>query len=493
LFVNHTARCQKRALRNNDATRTHRTAERPNSHNPSLEHHDLSHSPTATLFVPIALYMALTLTYSLFGPVQYQHFTSARKIITFAYISSFLIVTLAGISTGVRTTPPRRVLATRAERSYAIRSLYGAIGISFLIKVLLLGSMIIVAGVPLLPTSLTDLAVIYTELHTQTATANIVRQLDTLLTFVWYFALIGGLYTWPRLPNRYRILLFIAICADLVYGTLYIATQRIFFTYFVIPLVTYLLRRPRKPGRRLYRTLFIALIASATALFLMTQVIASRFSAWGNNPTGSAAGGITYDLAHPWLTLVPDSLVYPFIAATTYPTQGYYGLGLSLSIPFEWSYGLGASRGLDSIVSQAFPNIPSMINTVYPARVEEIFGYPALARWHTVFPWFASDLTFLGTLIVMYLIAILLAKTYIRTRDNGNLLAVALFTLLVMFYLFVPANNLLFVSRGDTVAVLVLLSIWFSIGARFDTKEFRFRHHATTDTNESTRAKALLD
>lgn len=159
---------------------------------------------------------------------------------------------------------------------------------------------------------------------------------------------------------------------------------------------------------------------------------------------------------------------YQYATILTYPTQGYYGLSLCLTTPFEWTYGLGASRGLNSIVNQLLPSIPILVSRTYPLRAEAIYGYPGLANWHTIFPWLASDLTYFGALLYMGIVAYVFGKCWVQAIEYSNPLSFILLTLLSIQYLFVPANNQLFISRGDSLATIVIFIYWVARNEHFN-------------------------
>ena len=90
------------------------------------------------------------------------------------------------------------------------------------------------------------------------------------------------------------------------------------------------------------------------------------------------------------------------LTGVSYLTQGYFALYLALDKPFVPTFGVGNSFFL---VRQAarIPGLEDLDQQPYPMRIEEN-GWDAYAFWSTIYPWIASDVSFPGTLVVVFLI-----------------------------------------------------------------------------------------
>ncbi|HYN08272.1 MAG TPA: hypothetical protein VES67_12875 [Vicinamibacterales bacterium] len=142
----------------------------------------------------------------------------------------------------------------------------------------------------------------------------------------------------------------------------------------------------------------------------------------------------------------------------SYLTQGYYAVYLSLQEPFIPSYGAGHSmfllRQLVRVTGDA-----SLLDRPYPKRIERR-GWNAYGHWATIYPWIASDVTFPGTVVIVLLIGVLLARVWIDVIGARNPFAVAfLGQMLLMLYYF-PAHNKAMQSGEGVVAFWVLLAAW---------------------------------
>jgi hypothetical protein len=159
-----------------------------------------------------------------------------------------------------------------------------------------------------------------------------------------------------------------------------------------------------------------------------------------------------------------DSLVYlllgeklgdAFCVALFYVYSGWYGLGNSLGLDFEWTGFHSFSRVLDSYMIRFSGEITGTLP--YPVRQEAITGYPALAYWHTIFPWFASDFTFVGTLVITMICGAVYGWTWVKAIREGCLLSATLFGILSIGALFINANSQILDSKILALAVVDLL------------------------------------
>jgi hypothetical protein len=145
-------------------------------------------------------------------------------------------------------------------------------------------------------------------------------------------------------------------------------------------------------------------------------------------------------------------------------SHGYTGLALAMELPFEWSYGLGWSKGLQAILRDYLGG-PDLFHRSYLARNEATNQWPALAWWSTIFPWIASDTTFYGTVLVMVLIGFGIARVWMEIVVNGNLLGFVLLSQLFVLVFMFPANFVV-AQTIDAVCAFVGALIVYFLGRR---------------------------
>jgi hypothetical protein len=155
---------------------------------------------------------------------------------------------------------------------------------------------------------------------------------------------------------------------------------------------------------------------------------------------------------------LPPPAATVLIALDIYITQGYYALSLSLQEPFVPMYGVGNSMFLYRQAARITGNA-RIAELPYPARIEK-YGWDAQGLWSSIYPWIASDVSFPGTLVVIFLIGRLFAQSWLDTLGGNNPLAVAMFSIFVIMLFYFPANNQMLQSGEGLTAFWGTLILW---------------------------------
>lgn len=427
-----------------------------------------------TPYLLVLIYTTSTFALSLFGPVKYLHYTPIIKILSAIYIILFLVFTWIGMSLAMKDDKKYnkaendKKISTRNYRM-CIRTLNIATLISLIIKVLLMVSSLILMGLPRFSTFFETLASVYTTMHRSEAIGNIFRVIDTFSTFITYFAVLGNMYLWKSSSKLRKVIVTTIIVLDLFYNLFFIGTQRSLFTYAIF-IITYFLIFNAKSNTRMQVSKRIKAIAGISVLVILSMnILYARKQFWNSDfSIISFSSGISYDFNNIFIRFLPQQLKYNISTVVSYFTQGYYGLGLSLMSDFQWTYGTGSARGLSSILRQIFPILPDMTNYTYPIRVGLNYGFDGLVHWYTIFPWLASDLTFLGALFYMGAVGFLYMKVWIEVIRYNNIISFTILALLNIQYLFIVANNQLFVTRGESLATIILFLTWLFLRKNFN-------------------------
>ncbi|NPV51419.1 MAG: hypothetical protein HPY60_09520 [Candidatus Methanofastidiosum sp.] len=420
-------------------------------------------------FIIIVLYTMITLLISFWGPLQYCNY---NKLLVFAYVISFLFFTWFGMMVGLKSKIKQNYKITEKKRVTFRRKIATITLIVLVIKSLLLISSIKLYGFPDFSNLFTIMAITYTKKSLGIfADKNIFRQIDTFTTFLYIISVCGVLYDWEKTKKSIKVVMIINILLTLIYTIFYIGDQKPFMDVMIYILSAVLVIKVKK-GKKVFSLGNSIKIVSGVviATLFFSTIVMNRKILWGSTQSVYLGRFITLNLEHPLLALFPDSMKYQIGFFLIYPTMGWYGLSLTLQLPFEWSYFLGSARGLNSIISQFIPSVPDMYTKTYLARMEMTFGYDGLSNWHTIFPWLASDFTFIGTLIFMGCIAYIYAKSWKQTVEYDNPISFIMFSTLNIMYLYLTANNQLFVQRGSTVATFIIFGIWF-----LKSKYYNFR------------------
>jgi len=154
----------------------------------------------------------------------------------------------------------------------------------------------------------------------------------------------------------------------------------------------------------------------------------------------------------------------PPVAATlkgldVYVTHGYYALSLSLKEPFVPTFGVGNSMFLSRQAARLIGN-RKILDMSYPVRIEK-YGWDAQALWSSIYPWIASDVSFPGTLLIVFLIGRGFALCWLDTLRGENPFAVVLLSQFLIMLFYFPANNQLLQSGEGFIAFWVTLLLWW--------------------------------
>lgn len=267
------------------------------------------------------------------------------------------------------------------------------------------------------------------------------------------------LFYWRALSGRVRALAVAGIVA-ILFPAAMLGRNKGFADFIVIVVVfilVHLFRREQPWSRRRWLMATSAgLIAVLLFFVFFTISIETR---GGRAAQGySAAVGEYADPGSIFIAPFPDAIEPTLAMLYNYLTQGYYGLSLSLRVDFVWTHGFGNSFFLQ-MVQERLLDSELARQTCYPARIEEAFGYSMLGRWHTIYPWLASDLTFPGVVIFVAVIGALLAITWFETLAGVNPFSVAMFANLCLMLVYFNANNQMLgfpVQFSTTMGTLVL-------------------------------------
>lgn len=142
-----------------------------------------------------------------------------------------------------------------------------------------------------------------------------------------------------------------------------------------------------------------------------------------------------------------------------YPTHGYLGLAYNMESDFVWTHGRGAARALDSYLTQ-YGFGSSVTARTYPSRTEVATGWDAGMYWSTIYPWLASDLTFLGAAGFMFLVGWWMARWWWEASVERRWLPLFLLSQTIILIAYIPANNQLGLSRPNLITLSVLLVLY---------------------------------
>ena len=142
-----------------------------------------------------------------------------------------------------------------------------------------------------------------------------------------------------------------------------------------------------------------------------------------------------------------------------YLTPGYYALSLALREPFVPMFGVGNSTFLYRQAARLTGD-NEILKAPYPVRIEK-YGWDSDGLWSSIYPWIASDVSFPGTIVIVYLIGRLFALAWLDTLAGANPFAVVMFSQFLIMLFYFPANNQLLQSGEGFAAFWVTLFLWW--------------------------------
>ena len=156
---------------------------------------------------------------------------------------------------------------------------------------------------------------------------------------------------------------------------------------------------------------------------------------------------------------LPRPIEEALLLGSSYLSQGYYGLSLCLDAPFVWTYGVGNAPWLSVIIDRIF-GIRMLEVSSYPDRIDDT-GWNSSQRFHTIYPWIASDVSFYGTVLVIFLIGRLFGLVWIDCLHSDNPLAVGILGFLILMIAYFPVNNQIMQFMEQCSGFLGVLGMWF--------------------------------
>ncbi|WP_284186357.1 hypothetical protein [Zoogloea oryzae] len=175
---------------------------------------------------------------------------------------------------------------------------------------------------------------------------------------------------------------------------------------------------------------------------------------------GSAAvSGVSTSLgAYSEYNIDDGPLLVFYSAITTYLTQGYRALDLSMHEPFVFTWGVGNSTFLARQADRVLGS--SIQDNTYPARIEK-YGWDRYVQWSSFYLWWASDLTYIGVGILMFVLGFLYSSIGNTLLTKGDAASILLFAYLIIVFFYLSANNQVMQSGESVVGFFSLMIPYF--------------------------------
>lgn len=137
---------------------------------------------------------------------------------------------------------------------------------------------------------------------------------------------------------------------------------------------------------------------------------------------------------------------------TVYLAQGYKGMSISLSEPFDSTYGVGHSVFLQHVFEDYLGF--NIREKTFQRKITD--RWDENIYWHSAYSYFANDVSFFGVTFIMFAIGLLFSKVVNAALAKRDFIAKLLIPLFALMFLYFPANNQVFSFLESMISFWVL-------------------------------------
>jgi hypothetical protein len=266
----------------------------------------------------------------------------------------------------------------------------------------------------------------------------------TVFSFTKYFLFAFIVLYWKRLFNLIKFISLFGIVFYLIQSLLVGSMINIALIVFtLIPVIIYKSKNSHNPKSKSKHKLKINRIIFLGIFFtlILSYFLGSR-----------DVFQISYD--GPFYVILSG-----LFGLVSYISHGYVGLSGALQLEFIPTFGQSSFRGIVTKI-QPFLGFENMFLESYLVRHELATGWPALQRWSTIFPWIASDFSFVLVPIIMFMIGNFFKNVWKEAIKSGNPYAIVLMGHFFGFGFMIPANNFLFHTFGNSMSTIIIILLY---------------------------------
>jgi len=428
----------------------------------------------ALLFGPIvavASYLLIGVCTAAFGPLQYEGF---RPALVGRYIASVVAFIIVGYLLGIKSRLPIRLGRRNGQNQAILPAVFQTSLIASLIMMTYLILSMLVSGEITLSMESSAAAYFNTYANYTRNSGNysvhfLVSSIGALPLFI---AQVLGYFYFERLGRFSRIAVIYLFLSTVLVYTLGGGKMKQFGDILVYVVSVIIAKQAAMGNLRLKVVLKIGMVLLVGAGVLLA-VLSFRYQTIGVDLVG------LNDKLHPlihyrdgfWFEgALGEALAFPVVMLTGYLSQGYFGLSLSLEQPFTWTYFAGSSYSISVIMNQLF-GLEFWVAQSYPYLVGDVAGW-GQTKWHTVFAWLASDLTFTGVVFFMGLLGFVYGRVWRAILLYQNPFSILMFGMMNIGWIYAPANNQLMHTPGGLATTLGTIFLYLLFHPNFNTTSF---------------------
>ena len=311
----------------------------------------------------------------------------------------------------------------------------------------------------------------YQEISSQVVGGGVVNLFITFCQSLSVMGMIAGVYFYRKLIFTTKMLFIMTVIFEFL-NALVNGTNEGIFNVIIFLCVPFYINMQRNKYKFNFKIKKLKQYKKYIILILVGVLFISFFT---NNISGRTAENYALPTIKPntfnkdslLYNITPDFLQDTLVYSTVYLCEGIYGFSLAFKLPWVCTYGGGFSMFIRS-------NLESLLNVnltaiSFQGRAENIFGWGANRNWHTMYTWFANDVSFYFVPVIIFVIGFLFIKTYKDSLIKNNVFACILLTLLVMQILFIYSNNKVFALPSTCISFFVSLFLWII------TRRYKFK------------------
>ena len=295
----------------------------------------------------------------------------------------------------------------------------------------------------------------------------IVTAINYLWNFFSFAVVLFGILYFTRMKMGSRILASANVVLILVnyvsIGT-NIGVFRIVMAIAMFVMISYLKQIFRsfdkKKKQQMIFVVGLALTAIVVVLVYFVQTMKGRGGILNWDSESYNVGGVGLNRDSVMFKIFPESMYIPMISISNYLTQGYYGLALCMSLPWVPTYGLGSSLQIVDLFSDHLFDIRT---STYQFRAI-VFGWDDRINWHSMYSWFANDVSFYGVIVLMFVIGLVFAMVYKDSITTRNPFARVLVFYFTLMFVFIPCNNQIIQTTYTLFSFVTVLFCWIVTG-----------------------------
>lgn len=407
------------------------------------------------------LFIVFTIIVSFWGPVKYMNYD---KVSVAVFMTLFLIVCHIGYYFGANN-PIIKTRYSLIKEVQLIKIVKTCIYITLLFQIFTFISMWANGELNL---SITSMGRNYTEYYSSKREVEVSYSFRSILLFFMGFprliSLTLGIYFYKLFSKKIKIYIWSIIALIIMTATISLGNQKSISEIVICFTIMYYIRSldySKIKRKIVFRNLAFLLCA---VLILMSIIQSQRIDSMGLDVLDMNSHNSirrTIDYTHWIFDLFPPFLAYGLTTILSgYIAAGYYGLSLCLSLPFVWTYGIGSSLSVTLLFEKL--NIAHVLNDTYLMRMQHELGWNGLSAWNSIFPWLASDITFVGAILIFIPVAYLFAVCWKEILLYRNPISMVVFVQLATGAIFIPANNQLFHGVDSFICNIILLGFWIA-------------------------------